>query len=190
MRLFVALNPSDEALDHLVAAVEPLRAAETGLRWAPRERLHLTLTFLGEVDARRLPGLGGRLARAAAACAPLRLHLCGGGRFGDSVLFCRVRGDVAGLVGLADACGAAGRHTGIDVGSRPFEPHLTIARSRRSTGHHGLRPLVDQLADYEGPWWLGESIQLVQSHLGPRPRHEVVEQWWLGPPAGGGRARR
>ena len=91
MRAFVALTPPAAALAELEAAVAPLRAAHPGLRWTPAMHRHLTLAFLGEIDERVLPELTERLARAARRHGPLRLALGGGGRFGDRVLWTRVR---------------------------------------------------------------------------------------------------
>ena len=91
MRAFVALTPPAAALAELEAAVAPLRAAHPDLRWTPATQWHLTLAFLGEVDERVLPELTERLARAARRHGPLRLALGGGGRFGDRVLWTRVR---------------------------------------------------------------------------------------------------
>ena len=91
MRAFVALTPPAAALAELEAAVAPLRAAHPDLRWTPATQWHLTLAFLGEIDERMLPELTERLARAARRHDPLRLALGGGGRFGDRVLWTRVR---------------------------------------------------------------------------------------------------
>ena len=48
--------------------------------------------FLGEIDENVLPDLTTRLARAARRHPPQELALSGAGRFGDRVLWTRVRG--------------------------------------------------------------------------------------------------
>ncbi len=65
LRMFAALVPPPEAVDHLDGFLDVRRAAAP-YRWATREQLHLTLAFLAEVEERRLDDLVERLARAAA----------------------------------------------------------------------------------------------------------------------------
>lgn len=184
MRLFVALSVPAQAVAEVAGLVEQARelvGAQPGLvpgrvRWTTPERMHVTLAFLGEVSPHRVEPLSIRLARAAASAQPLRLQLRGPGRFGDRVLFARLHGDLPALDRLAQSVAAAARHSGVEVSSRPFEPHITLARSR-GTDFSGL---IAGLADHEGAWWVGQSIELVSSRLGPRPRHEPVQSWVLG----------
>jgi RNA 2',3'-cyclic 3'-phosphodiesterase len=60
MRLFVAVYPSEDALDHFAAVVSRLRlgvatAAGTNVRLVARPLWHVTLAFLGEVADDRAP---------------------------------------------------------------------------------------------------------------------------------------
>jgi 2'-5' RNA ligase len=59
MRLFVALEVGEPALSGVLGLQERLRQAITrqGVRFTRRERLHLTLSFLGNVDESRLDEL-------------------------------------------------------------------------------------------------------------------------------------
>ena len=91
MRAFVALIPPADVVGELADAVAPVRTAHPDLRWTPSAQWHLTLAFLGEVDEGVLPDLTARLARAARRHPPATLALAGGGRFGDRVLWTRVR---------------------------------------------------------------------------------------------------
>jgi RNA 2',3'-cyclic 3'-phosphodiesterase len=185
IRAFVAVVPPDTALAELAAAVEPLRSAHPELRWTPGGQWHLTLAFLGEVDEGALPELTERLARAAHRHAPMDLTLGGAGRFGDRVLWTRVRdGRTPGgapLRRLAAAVTAAARRCGIGVDDRAYRPHLTIARSRGGTD---LRPLVAQLSGFAGTPWVADALHLVRSRLGAGPGatavHDTVRTWPLG----------
>jgi RNA 2',3'-cyclic 3'-phosphodiesterase len=91
VRAFVALTPPAAVLSELAAAVAPLREACPELRWTPAGQWHLTLAFLGEIDEGVLPELGERLSRTARRHPPTTLVLGGAGRFGDRVLWVRVR---------------------------------------------------------------------------------------------------
>jgi len=143
VRLFVALAPPAAALDELSAVLTPIRATTSpGLRWTPREQWHLTLAFLGEVDAERLPAVRRACAVAVPARCAAPLQLSGAGRFGDRVLWAGLDGDRAALVDLAARLVAALRAAGVDTDERPYRPHLTIARTVRGVSVD-LRPAVD-----------------------------------------------
>lgn len=173
VRLFVALVPPAEAIDHLSEAVTPLR--DDALRWTTVADWHLTLAFYGELDEARLPDLRNRLTRAAARHDPVALALGGAGRFGKQALWVGCTGELLALRRLAQSAIAAGRRAGADVDDkRRFKAHVTLARAYRNRPAD-LRPYVTALTDYAGPAWLGREVQLIQSHLGAgRPRYETV----------------
>ncbi|MGH3327958.1 MAG: RNA 2',3'-cyclic phosphodiesterase, partial [Streptomycetales bacterium] len=131
MRLFVALQPSAEALQELAEATGALRRAHPALRWTRPEQWHVTLTFLGEVAEQQLPALTERLSGVAGQYAPLSLALTGGGRFGQQVLWVGVAGDLVPLERLARSVSEVARNAGIPVADRPYRPHVTLARARR-----------------------------------------------------------
>jgi 2'-5' RNA ligase len=181
VRLFVALTPPAKVVDELWSVTADLRAANPGLRWARPEQWHLTCAFLGEVADAVRPDLEERLGRAAARHPPLVLALGEGGRFGNRVLWTRVRGDADGLRRLADSVRAAARRCRLPVDERPYRPHLTLARAR--DGAVDLRPAVADLGGFDGRTWTAGELHLVRSHLGAGPggsaRHEPVRSWPL-----------
>jgi 2'-5' RNA ligase len=201
MRAFVALIPPAAVLTELAAAVAPLQAGHSDVRWTPSGQWHLTLAFLGEIDEGVLPELTERLARAARRYPPIALALGGAGRFGDRVLWTRVlaapaaepgsgpgRTGVDDLRALAASVGAAARRCRIAVDDRPYRPHLTLARARPGGD---LRPLVDELRGFAGTPWTADALHLVRSRLGAGPggtaAHEVIATWPLGRPEEYGR---
>ncbi|MEU8388962.1 2'-5' RNA ligase family protein [Micromonospora sp. NPDC048843] len=92
MRLFVAVRPSVEAVNHLAAQVARLRvaaaaAAGVSVRLADPADLHLTVAFLGAVESARLVEVDSALGLAVERFrngrdAVPRLSLGGGGRVG------------------------------------------------------------------------------------------------------------
>lgn len=189
MRLFVAVIPPDDVLDHLAAAID--RAAgprddHGDLRWARTDQWHLTLVFLGQVDDGTMPDLTHRLARAARRHRPVELHVAGTGVFGSRararVLWAGIRGDRAELRMLADSVAAAARRCRISVDDRPYRPHLTLARSRLRQGSD-VTALVEAFESYEGPHWTARQLHLVRSYLGRQgSRYETLRSWPLGKP--------
>lgn len=182
MRLFVAVHPPYAVVSALDTAVTPLRAESPSLRWTAPEQWHLTLAFLGDVDARRLDGLRTRLARAAGRTPALELSFRGAGAFSARrrarVLWVGVAGDVDPLRLLAARAGAAARRTGIAVEDRAYRPHLTLARARRDPVD--VSALVADLEEYAGPAWRADDLRLMHSVVGPGgASHELVEAWPL-----------
>jgi len=181
MRLFVAVVPPEPVLDEVAAGAEPVRARWPDLRWTVRAQWHLTLAFLGQVDAEVVPGLADRLGRAAVRHRPLRLGVGGAGRFGGQVLWLGVRGDTAPLARLATSVAAGSRRAGVAVETRPYTPHLTLARARRPMD---LRAPVSVLRGFAGSPWVAADIVLVrswpQARAGAVPAYETVGRWPLG----------
>ena len=160
MRLFASLPVPAVARAHLAAALAGVRTTDVA-QW------HLTLAFLGEVEAVEplLPGL----TDAARQVPPLQLRVSGGGTF-PGVLWAGLSGDLTGLHRLADAVAGACRDAGVRLDRKRFRPHVTVAR--RTGG-------VDRLTGYEGPAWTAQEVHLVRSRLGRGAVHEVVARFPL-----------
>jgi len=176
VRAFVAVALPVDVRDHLDRQLRTCRAEHPTLRWVAPERWHLTLTFLGDVDAAALSDLRLRLGRGVVRSDPFRLQLLKGGRFGDHVLWAGVGGDRDQLRRLAERTTAAARRAGIDVEHRPHRPHLTLARAPRPTD---LRAAVGSLDEYAGPGWTVADVELVRSTLGPTPRYDTLATYPL-----------
>jgi 2'-5' RNA ligase len=71
MRVFVALAPSPLFLDSLEDTLVSVRAAHPEFRWLPRENLHITLAFLGDIDSFGIELLNRVTAESAAPVKPI-----------------------------------------------------------------------------------------------------------------------
>lgn len=155
MRLFVAIDPPEVVRDALAALELPGRLSRV-----PRDQLHLTLRFLGEVE--RVPALD-------LASPPFSLRVVGGGAFPSAarprVLWAGIGGDLDALAGLAARVEAAVRSVGLPPADKPFRAHLTLARVRGGRVPEAVAA-VQALPDL-GEWPVRE-VLLVKSTLGPR----------------------
>ncbi|MDG4807433.1 RNA 2',3'-cyclic phosphodiesterase [Micromonospora sp. WMMD1120] len=192
MRLFVAVDPSAVAVDHLGTRLARMRvaaatAAGLDVRLADPADLHVTVAFLGTVGADRLVelesalGLAASWFRAARQGVP-RLRLGGGGRFGrdrSTVLWVDLRGDVEALHLLAGQVRTRLRHAGLAYDEKPFRPHLTIARPGDRMTPADIEADRAFLDGYEGPEWSASELLLMRSRPGSRPRYERIAAWAL-----------
>lgn len=150
-RLFFALLPPPEVAQAAHALAAALRAERPSARVIARERLHVTLHYLGEY-AGLPPSLVARAQRAAHALrvAPFALAFDRVGSFGGQR---RERPGVA----LGDAAGTAGAHAlhrglaealaheGLSGDTR-FTPHMTLLYDRQGIGERALaQPLAWQV---------------------------------------------
>jgi 2'-5' RNA ligase len=138
VRLFVAVSPPERVLE-AVRAVE--RPPVPALRWTTQEQWHVTLRFLGEVEAPEpvIEALGRVPEALADATAPVDVRATLGPRSawfdGRQVL----QVPVTGLDALARAVAEATAAWGDPAKDRPFRGHLTLARVRgRARGPAGV----------------------------------------------------
>lgn len=129
MRLFIAMELSREALAELSRASRELRARARG-RYCDPELFHVTLRFLGEREPRELAELESCMRGVGGA--PIALALDGMGRFRGSegdIAWAGLSGDVRALSALSARLNAALADRGFAPDTKPFQPHITIARA-------------------------------------------------------------
>ncbi|GAB5349376.1 RNA 2',3'-cyclic phosphodiesterase [Alteriqipengyuania sp. 357] len=159
-RLFIALRPPQAIRDPLIDTMEGVE----GARWQSEEQLHLTLRFVGEVDARQAEDLASELARIR--LSPFTLQLRGVGTFerkGRATALWIGAEPSEPLNILQRRVERACRSAGLAPETRKFVPHVTIARMNASTG-----PIGGWLASHGRlalpPWPVG-SFHLYESTL-------------------------
>ena len=175
IRAFVAIDLSDEAKRALTALIQSLRGRRIdGLRLVRTEGIHLTLKFLGDIDASRVPHIADALAAASARHAPFRLTLTAPGFFPNAdrarVLWIGVGGALSPLRHLQRDVDETLATLGFAAEKRPFNPHLTIARMRDSAARADRRRAADALAAYPSPHGIdisANAVSLMQSELRP-----------------------
>ncbi|WP_102960663.1 RNA 2',3'-cyclic phosphodiesterase [Mangrovicella endophytica] len=126
-RLFVALQiPPGAAL-----SLSFLRGGLPSARWIETEDYHLTLRFIGDVEARLADELVAGLDRIRAA--PFDLTLRGVDAFGNRKPHSVYAGvePSAALEALQADIDRACRRIGLPADPRKFTPHVTIARLRQ-----------------------------------------------------------
>lgn len=163
-RLFIALWPGPVTRD---AVARWQQAWEWPGRPAvvQRERLHLTLHFIGDVPAQRVPELAGALK---VPFQPFELRLVRAALWRTGIAVLEPEHTPASLLRLHAALGAALASLELRVESRPFRAHVTLARrapgARPPPGH----PPVD--------WRVDDGYVLVRSLPGGSG-YEVLQRF-------------
>ncbi len=180
LRLFVAVEIPEAVKDAVEDAFRPWRELFPKARWVPRENWHVTLKFLGRTWPRLTDWVADRAATAAGDASSIRTRITGVGAFPS-----RGRGRVL-WAGFDDGPGQMAELALAIEGallaefpaeSRPFHPHLTVARSEppvKLPPEFGRTPLLTEE-------WEVDHVVLFRSHLRrPAPVYEPLARFPLG----------
>jgi len=180
MRTFVALDISEAVRKRALQLIEQLRAAEVDVRWVLAENLHVTLKFLGDVDASDVTEVCRAVERAASGVAPFEMQSHGAGAFPNldrpRIVWLGVGQGAAQVSGLFDRIDASLGEVGYAREQRKFHPHMTLGRIRR--GWKGVADLADGLrrrAEFDAGSTEVSEVLVYASQLGREgPRYEVI----------------
>lgn len=177
MRLFVAADLDDAAREACAGVAQRLRAKGFPGKWVPPENYHLTVAFLGSVDAERAGDIRDAVQRVATRIEPLEVPLDAVGAF-PSERRARVAwvGSSAHLPAFGTLCGVV-RSELAALGftfDRHADAHVTLARS------DGRAALPSVAAPRIAPLRIG-ALTLYRSITAPSgARYEPRERFPLG----------
>jgi 2'-5' RNA ligase len=144
-------------------------APRAKVTWVAAARIHLTLRFIGEVDA----GTGERIVHALRdeiPMAPFTVEWGGLGAFpprgAPRVLWVGVAAGAEALVAAEKQVSDRLAALGIAREARPYSPHLTLARVREPAGLKAAT-LFERVDASLGETAV-DAITLFQSHLSPK----------------------
>lgn len=194
MRSFISISPPPNIIQQIAALQQKVVAAlgndaARSLALARADKFHLTLRFLGEMQAEQRPGLEAALAEIAARHTPITIDLGTVGVFPNprrpAVLWLGigVNGDLARLQAEVEA---AAQEAGFPAEGRAWSPHLTLARVHRTVMGGALKQLsegVQRVHEDEtiSAWhasFTAHGMELMRSELLPQgARYTVVGEF-------------
>ena len=134
MRTFIAVELSDEIKATLAQIQSHLKYSGADVKWIEKDNIHLTLKFLGSVPADKTSEITGTIAEVVRGIIPFQLKIEGLGVFPNlrtvQVAWVGIGGEVEKLKRLQGLIDTSLSRIGFTPESRPFTPHLTIARIR------------------------------------------------------------
>jgi 2'-5' RNA ligase len=174
MRLFIAILLADSVvarLNDLIAALRP----RADLRWSAPESWHITLQFLGNSSAEQFDCLVGRLGEVRSAPVPVQLG--GLGVFERAgILHAEVKLSEQ-LMDLQKKIVAATGLCGFEPETRPYRPHITLARFKGTGRSRELSALASRIQSQpKFPRFTASEFLLYESRLLPAGSTYEVRQ--------------
>lgn len=170
IRAFIAVEIDPAVLERIFVAIDDLKQAIPHIRWTPQANCHLTLKFLGAVDAGQVESIAQALEHELSLFPRHTINAKGLGVFPDAkrprILWVGLHGKQ--LATLAEKIEITLAPLGFEKEQRPFTPHLTSGRWRESK--ESGRKLPDILArwkDHDFGVSKVHEVKLFQSILKP-----------------------
>jgi len=135
IRSFIAIELPDELKLGLIELEAQLKAAkQPWVKWVDPYSIHLTLKFLGNIPVNRTGEITRAIEVAAQGISPFHLEVKDLGVFPNlkrvQVVWVGMSGEVDKLAQLQQRIESNLASLGFAPESRPFTPHLTLARLR------------------------------------------------------------
>src|ERR1700722_14761177 len=179
MRLFVGIPLAPAVMEELSAMSVRLQSSGDGLRWSAPESWHITLQFLGNTGLPQYECIVARLRELRSLAVPIQLE--------ELDFFDRAGVFFAGVALapplrlLQQRVTAATGLCGFIPETRPYHPHITLARSKGKMRAPGLRELktrIHRQPRFTG--FLAEVFVLYESVARPSGSHyEIRERFRL-----------
>jgi 2'-5' RNA ligase len=140
IRAFLAIRPTPDVIQSLLAAQAELDDAGADVRWVSPGAVHLTIQFLGDVRESEVPQIESGLGEQLGALPPFEIECRGLGTFPNQkrprVVWVGLRGE--GIQRVADAAETVLSPLGFPPEERDLTPHITIGRLRSARGAEAL----------------------------------------------------
>jgi RNA 2',3'-cyclic 3'-phosphodiesterase len=165
-RLFFALWPDEATRQQCSAVVEKLTGE--GLRPVAAKNLHVTLLFLGNVDAEQRAGI--TVAADALSVPPvMELTYDRLSYWKKPAIYClTARRFDSEIAVLAERLAAIAVQYGVAVDERPFKPHITLVRKARAPAEIEFQPIL----------WRADAFCLVESCSDKDGvEYRVIKRW-------------
>jgi 2'-5' RNA ligase len=173
IRCFIAIELPEEikaALSRLQAQLKS--GAQSSVKWVNPYSIHLTLKFLGNVNADMMSQITEAIAEAARGVSPLHLEIKGLGVFPNlrrvQVVWVGISGDLEKLLQLQKGIESRLAELGFTPEGRAFTPHLTLARVREQASAEERQKLGELIAStkFEAEYTFPvEAVSLIRSQL-------------------------
>ena len=176
MRTFIAVDFQTEILTKIERIIDYLRTQTPvdALKWVKRDNLHLTLKFIGEISPDKIYQVKALMAEALLSSTAFAVEVKGLGMYPNAnnprVVWLGIENG-SGLVDTHKRLNNILSQVNIKPDTRPFSPHLTIARVKKNALPNQVKLVGGTLSQFKvGSLGITrvENIRLYQSELTPQ----------------------
>jgi RNA 2',3'-cyclic 3'-phosphodiesterase len=169
IRLFIAIELTNEIRGAVEDLLDELRKGAPQAKWVRAENLHVTLKFLGRTEPNKLEAIQNALG-SLRSLEPITLDFHGLGFFPNEkrpgVFWMGMKAS-PNLPPLAETIDQAMHKLGFPLETRPFAPHLTLARFEPPGLPGKLGPAVKQNSTRNFGSLAAREFHLIESKLKP-----------------------
>ena len=168
IRTFIAINISDDVRAAIAEFQGTLREHKADVKWVRPDSIHITLKFLGDVEATRIKEIARSVQEAVKPAEPFTVSVQGVGTFPNDrrprVLWVGVRTGADILSDVAVRIDVALSDLGFEKEKRRYSAHLTLGRVRSTKGIEAVVRAMRALGFETKPFDVVE-IDVMQSVL-------------------------
>jgi 2'-5' RNA ligase len=172
IRCFIAIELPEEIRAALSRLQARLKSGEFPVKWVDPYGIHLTLNFLGSVNAEMTGPITEAMKEAAEGIPSLQLEIKGLGVFPNprrvQVVWVGLSGDIEKLLQLQKGLETNLAKLGFAPEARAFTPHLTLGRVRERASpeeRQKLGELIGNTRFETGHTFNANSLSLMRSQL-------------------------
>ena len=181
IRSFISIEIPRPIREQMVHVSEPLKKVRGKFNWSSTNNLHITLKFLGDCTRGRLESISKRLAEIASRHNPFEMTFGGVGVFpshsAPRIVWVGVKDGLERLVNLSKDVADSMEEIGFKKESRPFRPHITLARVKHLSSRNELKSAIEALPQVEIDSMTADHIFLMRSQLRARGAvYTVIER--------------
>ena len=182
IRVFWAIDLNQEIRSALQEFQKQVKKQLPAINWVKPESLHVTVKFVGEIGEEQLSPMQEAVTNGIKDCPPFALQVQGLGGFPNvmqpRVLWAGLSGQVNELQKLVAYVEEALIPLGIAPDSKPFHPHLTLARIKERSREIGMALARSQALDQQAYFGMLNVRQLCLFRSELKPSGAVYHRLW------------
>lgn len=188
-RTFIALELDDSLRRFLSNVIHQMAQRLPDIRWVDPAEIHLTLAFLGELSDEQLAAAMQAAGAASHQVTPFELRLKEPGIFGSTrqprVIWMGIEETSGTLTQLHKALNRELEQRGFEVDTRPFSPHLTLARIKQPLNASEQQTLqrlfASRQSSHSSPRQIVRELSVMKSELSRSgARYSCLQAYHLG----------
>jgi len=169
IRTFIAVEIPEKVISSIARVQEGIKNYGFKIRWVRPESIHLTLKFLGNIEAADTENIGRAVYEAAKTFTPLSLKAKGVGVFPGikrpRVVWVGITGQLETLVRLQKTLDKNLEAIGFPKEKRPFKGHLTLGRIKKKIDTNTFIEALDTFGNFETETFTADRVVLYKSEL-------------------------